>query len=398
MIQLKVHSKTVLEINEEAMSMILGIYPDEHLMERPLFADALASGELSISALRKECETLLIPWQLFLLKESKLKPTLERIEARRKAKFSTRLIANRSNDGSGISLRIADRVIGLQEFASSGINESNDFCGMLITHHRSKWSAIIASHFSLDPDRMSGRGKETVLKYLIKQTESKNIRVSRGVLSSSVKFFPVTRQIQKTYRQSSGFVVHDEKLPYIFLPDEMGNNETPGRQILTLLVLLVLVGTNNYDYYLTGDLELRMRRIAILKQAFGVATEILFPYGASDVYRGQEITYDICEELSKKYMLTPSAVMVTLRQRDVIASDKELSILLDSIPMSTGGGGPMNQPKIETAVNKLCGMSTTKDIVQALNNKSLTSINAQYLVFGRVDKLQFAKFAAAVGL
>ena len=70
-IQLKTHTKTVLEINEDVVAMILSIYPDEHLMDRPLFADALASGELSISALRKECNTLLIPWQLFMLNEKK---------------------------------------------------------------------------------------------------------------------------------------------------------------------------------------------------------------------------------------------------------------------------------------------------------------------------------------
>ena len=398
MIALKTHGKIVLQVEEASIGKILNIYPDEHLSERPVFSNALANGEMSLTDLKKECGTLLIPWQLFLLQPGKLDRSIEQIEARRNAKFNERLIASRKKDGSGISLRIADRVIGLQEFASRGISQPNDFCGMLNNHDRSQWPQILTKHFGIDPIKLKNRPKKAVLEYLIKQTEAKNIRVARGVLSSAAMLFPVAREIQKTYRKSSGFVVHDPKLPYVFLPDEMGDNETMGRQILTLLVLLVLVGTNTYDIYLTGDLELRIRRDKILAKAFGVATDILLPQEVSDSYKGKVITEAIRDELAAAYMLSPSAVVVTLRQRDVIESDKEQTRLLGSIETGGGGGGPMSAPKIDTSIKKLCGESTTADIVSALSDHKLKTVDAQYLMFGRVDKLRFAKFAATVGL
>lgn len=398
MITLKTHGKTVLQIEEASVEKILKIYPDEHLYERPVFSDAFATGELSLAALKSECGTLLIPWQLFLLQPGKLDRSIEQIHARRKAKFHEKLIASRNKDGSGISLRIADRVIGLQEFASKTISHPNEFCGILNDHDRSRWPEILISHFDINPSKLKNRPKKAALEYLIKQAEAKNIRVARGVLSTAAMLFPVAREIQKTYRKSSGFVVHDLKLPYVFLPDEIGDNETTGRQILTLLVLLVLVGTNKYDIYLSGNLELRIRRDKILANAFGAATEILLPYAVSDVCKGVRITEAIRDELAASYMLSPSAVVVTLRQRGVIESDKEQARLLDSIETSSGGAGPMKLPKIDTSIKKLCGESTTMDIVTALSNHKLKTVDAQYLMFGRIDKLRYAKFAATVGL
>ncbi len=398
MITLKIHGKAVLQIEEASVEKILSIYPDEHLYERSVFSDALVKGEISLADLRRECGTLLIPWQLFLLQSGKLDRSIEQIEARRNAKFHEKLIASRKKDGSGISLRIADRVIGLQEFASSNINQPNDFCGMLNNHDRNQWPQVILKHFEIDPAKLKNRPKKAVLEYLIKQAEAKNIRVARGVLSTAAMLFPVAREIQKTYRKSSGFVVHDPKLPYVFLPDEMGDNETTGRQILTLLVLLVLVGTNKYDIYLTGNLELRIHRDKILAKAFGVATDILLPHEVSDTYKGVVITESIRDELAAAYMLSPSAVVVTLKQRDIIESDEEQTRLLDSIETGSGGGGPMNSPKIDTSIKKLCGESTTADIVNALSDHKLKTVDAQYLMFGRIDKLRFAKFAATAGL
>lgn len=51
-----------MDINETSVTKILDIYPDEHLVNRPVFEDAFMTGVISLAALRKECEVLLIPW------------------------------------------------------------------------------------------------------------------------------------------------------------------------------------------------------------------------------------------------------------------------------------------------------------------------------------------------
>lgn len=400
MVTLKSHGKTVINIDEASIRKILDIYPDENLVNRPVFAQALTSGELAFTDLHKECDTLMIAWQLFMLDAAKVDDVVKKIDEKRKAKFDNKLIANRDRNGGGVSLRIADRLIALQEFANMIVTDDNYFCGSLKSLHRDKWVGSIMEHFGFDANQLASGKKEKTLDHIIQCVEAKNIRVGRGVLGSSSKLLPVENNIRSTYRKSSGFAVKDDKVPYIFLPNELGDNETPGRQILTLLVLLILIGNDQYDLYLSGDLELRMNGQRKLQQAFGVASEILLPPDVTASYNGTKITETIRDELARKYMLTPSAVVITLRQRGLITSDADQQSLLDSIV-----GAPVGEktsharsPRIDTAIRKMCGNSTTNDIINAITSKVLKPVEAQYLMFGRVDKLRYVRFKATVGL
>lgn len=395
MVILKSHGRDVLEIDESSIQKILNIYSDEHLMERPVFANALESKDLSYTDLRHECETLLVPWQLFLLSPAKLGQETQKIEEKRKSKFDQKLIASRDNEGKGVSLRIADRLIALQEFAKEHVAETNAFCGYLKNVHRDKWPQTIINYFEIDPAKLqSGKKKET-LEYLINKAEAKHIRVARGVLTN--KLLPVENKIRSTYRKSSGFVVKDEKVPYIFLPSEISDNETPGRQILTLFALLLLVGLDQYDLYITGTLELVARSNRTLRQIYGAVSEILLPFDETDKYKGQQVTPTLRDEIASKFMLTPSAVIVTMRQRDLI-TDTEYDTLINNIEGMSKGKSHARTPRIDTSVKKLCGSATHSDIVESLRSGALSNISAQYLIFGRVDKLRFAKYKANVGL
>jgi hypothetical protein len=396
MIVLKSHGRDILVIDESSIQKILSIYPDEHLMERPVFVSALDDSELSYTTLRHECETLLIPWQLFLLEASKLDLEIEKMDERRKAKFESRLIASRDNEGGGISLRIADRLIALQDFAKEEVHEGNAFDGSLKNVHRDSWPQQVLDFFEIDTDKLKSGRKQQTLDYLISKVESKNIRVARGVLSN--KLLPVENKIRSTYRKSSGFVVKDEKVPYIFLPSEVSDNETPGRQILTLFALLLLIGLEQYNLYITGTLELIVQRHRTLRQIFGAVSDILLPFEESDKYKCVQVTPELRDSLASTFMLTPSAIVVTLRQRDLI-SDAEYDALLGSIQ----GAPPTakahrKNPRIDTSVKKLCGAATHSQIINGLKAGTLSAINAQYLMFGRIDKLRFEKYKANVGL
>jgi hypothetical protein len=202
------------------------------------------------------------------------------------------------------------------------------------------------------------------------------------------------------YRKSSGFVVQDDRVPYVFLPNELNDNETAGRQILTLFVLLILIGNDQYNLSLNGELELYVKGQKTLQQSFGVASEILLPFTTTDSYRGEKVTASTISELSSRYMLTPSAIIVTLSQRGLITNDSQKEQLLEDIKSASPNetSGIKRAANIDNAVKKLCGAATTSDIVKAIEAKSLSSIRAQYLIFGRVDKLRFARFKTTVGL
>lgn len=344
----------------------------------------------------------MIPWQLFFLDDKKLGETIGKINDKRKAKFDKKLLASRNNTSEGgVSLRIADRLIALQEFANEHVTDNNGFCGALKSLHRDKWAKCIIDYFEIDTPALTSGNKGKTLDRLIACFEAKNIRVARGVLDNNNMLLPVAKTIRQVYRKSSGFVVKDNKVPYVFLPNELNDNETAGRQILTLFVLLILIGNDQYDLALNGELELFVNGQKALQQAFGVATEILLPFSATEQYIGIDITTGIVDDLSGKYMLTPSAIVVTLRQRGFVTTDTQKQKLLDDIrnaSPATDTKIPKRAANIDNAVKKWCGTATTTDITRAIDTKSLGSIRAQYLIFGRVDKLRFARFKARVGI
>lgn len=397
-IAIKTNGERVIDISIASIQNILNIYPDECHIDRPVFTNALSSRELAFSDLQSEAETLMIPWQLFFLEEEKLDKTIHKLNKKRKSKFDKKFLANRnSSTENGVSLRIVDRIIALQEFAHNQVLEKNVFCGSLKYLAHDKWAGKIIDFFEIDPEILCKGHKGKVLDKLIDCVEAKNIRVARGVFDSNNKILPTAKTVRRIYQKSSGFVVQDEKVPYVFLPNELNDKETAGRQILTLFVLLILIGNNQYDIALTGELELSITSTRGLQQAFSVATEILLPFSVTDAYRTNLIDSNIIEALSEQYMLTPSAIIITLWQRGLLRNDDHKQELLDNmnVPLPTADTKGFRRPaNIDTAIKKWCGTATTRDIVQAINSKILSPIEAQYLIFGRVDKSRYAKFKA----
>lgn len=397
-ITIRAHSKIITTMTTDQFLDIFDIYPDENLAERPFVHDTLESLNTTITALKKECNTLNIPWQLFLLSPTKLATTINSIKEKRNAKFDERLIANRDGDGRGVSLRIADRVIALQEYAKSNIEGPNDFNGSLLKLSNTECAMQILSWFDIDQTRLHGSSKQSTLEYLIDKLEAKNIRVARGVLSN--KIMPTSPQIAATYKKSSGFIVHDNNLPYVFLPNEVSERtESTGRQILTLISLLVLVGKGEHNIFVTGDLEMQYRSRQSLSDAFDIAGKILLPEVVTRALHGQIVDENKRDELAAEYMLTPSALVVTLRKRDVIENNEAMQALLDSIPTRPNIGTSFARtPKMETSVRKFCGKATATEVMNDITSAKLSSIPAQYLLFGHVDKKHFAKFKAGIGL
>lgn len=321
---------------------------------------------------------------------------MKSVQSRRHAKFDGKLIANRHASGEGISLRIADRLIALQEFSASNVAIKNSYCGSLNGIHRDIWPSSVIEYFEIDTEKLASGQKEKTLEYLIGQLEKKNVRVSRGVLSN--KLLPMANDIRTTYRKSSGFALKDDAVPFIFLPNELSDSETHGRQILTLLSILVLIGLDEYNMYITGQLELSHRTNKTLSQAFGVAGEILLPFSETDKLQDQDITETIRNNLAAKFMLTPSAVTVVLQQRGLIKNSDEYEKLLETRKTADPGSIHRRNPKIDNAVKKFCGQATNTDIITGIKTGTLDSSRAQYLIFGRIDKLRFEQYKANLGI
>ena len=395
------NNKKSVEIDPKTVRDVLGIYSEEKLVERDVFKNALNSNSIEYTDLREESEKILIPWQFFFLDNANLQRELSHINKMRLDKVSEKLMAKRKGVGDVTSRRIIDRLIRLQNFiCSEGSNiPQNVFCGSLIGKGEDDSVKHILSYFDIQPEKLRKGSKKSALEYLIQKIESRNINVSRGVLTN--KILPAWQVVENSvYKNTSGFVIKDSRIPFVFLPSEINPDETDGRQIYTLIYLIVLIGLNEYDFSI--DRNFKAKAISAKGQQakiYRITSELLLPSVDTEKFRGQYITPQIRDELSAKYKITPTAVLVTLRIRKIISSKEEYESLLpiEYVPQK-GKKVNMRAPGVDTSVRKFCGKYPFEIINHGIKTGSVNAIQAQYLFFGGVNKKGFKKYRAKLKL
>ncbi len=388
-----VNNKKATEIDTLTIKGLLNIYSEENLLDRQIFKTALRNNHIEFKDLKNESGKILIPWQLFFLNSTKLKKELDHINKTRLDKVSSKLVAKRKGIGKITSKRIIDRLIRLQNFVCDSPSiPINKFCGSLIDKKDREAVDHILSYFSIDINKFrSYKNKAPALDYLIKKIEDKNINISQGVLAN--KMLPVWQVVNNSiYKNTSGFVIKDEKIPFVFLPSEINPDETDGRQIYTLIYLLIIIGLNEYNFFIEKDFKTKAI-IAKGQQAklYRLTSELLLPKDDTDKLKGQNITAQVRDDLSFKYKITPTAVLVTLRIRKII-SKEEYKLLLPPEYKPKKIKKIMHSPGIETSVRKFCGKYSFDFINSAIKTGTVKNIQAQYLLFGGVNKKGFKKY------
>jgi hypothetical protein len=387
------------EIDDEVVIRTLNLYPEEKLATRPVFQAAFEDGEIRLDDLRAEADKILIPWQLFLLTVANFAFEQKHIEKERKHRVSPKLVAKRGGVGTVISTRIVDRLIRQQNFVTSqGGLRQNSFCGCLKGLEIRAAATRLRDHFKIDRERFWGfTSKGRALQYLIGQIEKGTINVSRG--TSAHKLLPTWQVVpSEVYRSTSGFVIRDSHIPFVFLPSEINPDEVESRQIYTLIYMLAVIGLEEYDYFLDANFKTKMLTAkGVAKQLHAIASEFLMPREETDGLVGKEVTVAIRDALSKKLKASPLALVTTLRIRRVI-SEPQYEALLPP-PYVRGKRAPQqHRPRISTSVEKLCGGHSFRAINTAIQNGSLKSVPAQYLIFGAVNKKGFREYRNQLGI
>jgi hypothetical protein len=390
---LTIRKRQSIEIDSQVVKDLLNIYAEENLDKRNLFQKAFADDSIELSDLKSESSKILLPWQFFLLDQKNLQKEIDNIEKQRLGKVSSKLVAKRRGSGERTSRRIIDRLIRLQNYICDTEKLSdNKFCGSLINKDDSSVVATILDYFEIDIQKFrSYKNKAGALEYLIKHIENKNINISQGVLAN--KMLPAWQVVENSvYKNTSGLVVKDNRLPFIFLPSEVNPEETDGRQIYTLTYLLLLIGLNEYDFFIEKDFKSKALS-AKGKQAkiFRLTSEFLLPKADTAPLKGQDITKHMVDDLSAYYKITPTAVLVTLKIRKIISQKKYEDLLpKEYIPPKTKSN--RHAPGIDTSVRKFCGKHSFDYVNGAFISGRITSVQAQYLLFGAVNKKGFAKY------
>jgi len=388
-----------IDVEDCVVERILEMYPEEALTERPVFKAAFTEGSIKFSDLKEESEKILIPWQMFLLTSDNLDNQIKHINAQRLHKVSSKLIAKRKGSGDTTSKRIVDRLIRQQNFLTATADfQSNQFCGSLKGKQAKNAVDMILSHFEIDRSRLwRFTAKGSALEYLINKVESKNINISRGVLSN--KMLPHRMVVPSdVYRNTSGFAIRDDRVPFVFLPSEINPDEVESRQIYTLIYLLSIIGLDQYDYFLGKDFNAQILSAkGGASQLHAITSELLIPESEVEPFREKGFTSDLRDSLSRKFKVSPTALVVTLRKRGII-SKQEYEALKPAPYARQKHQTHARSPKVTTSVEKFCGQITYGAINEAIRAKSLTSIQAQYLIWGATNKKGYRAYRNELGI
>jgi Zn-dependent peptidase ImmA (M78 family) len=388
------------EIDDDVVRRVLGIYPEEALVKRPVFEAAISNGRIEYSDLQDESEKILIPWQMFFLTSANLDTQIAHIESERQHKVSSKLMAKRRGVGNVTSKRIIDRLIRQQNFlTSTAAFSNNSFCGSLKGVRTQQAAEQILANFGIKRETLwSYRTKGAALEHVIKKFEGKNVNVSRGVLSN--KLLPMWNVVPSdVYRNTSGFAIKDERVPFIFLPSELNPDEIESRQIYTLMYLVSVIGLDQYDYVLDKNFRAKMQKAqGVEARIHAITTEILMPAAELDKLRGESVTFDLRDELSKKFKVSPLALVVTLRMRGIITK-KEYDALKPPpyVPQKTSDT-EIRAPRVSTSVRKFCGLMSFRAINDSLRSGTLQRVQAQHLIFGGANKKGFKRYCSELNL
>jgi len=396
----KVVNSDSVEIDDNVVKLVLDLYPEENLAGYATFKDAFQKNSITIKDLKEVSEKIHIPWQMFFLEEDVVKKELKNIESNRADKFPKNIVAisKRAARGKITSRRIIDRQIRIQNFVCSQLPEefNCDFIGILKGQKIEDAIQIIINYFNIDLDSFRTKTNiEDSLIYLTKRIQSKgNINISQGVLTNSI--LPEIKNIRKIYKSTSGFVLKSDKMPFIFLPNEINPDENNYRQVFTLLYLLVVVGLDEYSHSIEEKFSFKkLKEDVNYFKINKIVSDLLLPIIFTDTLKDKEIDRNLINKIKGEYKLSYSAILFILRFRKLIKTKEEYEALKlpekESSPI-TQIAQYFNKPHISTSVEKFCGVLSYKVINDSIKNKTLFPIQAQLLTFGRVKKASYKKY------
>jgi hypothetical protein len=396
---ISINGHRATEISDKVINHLLLLYPEEKLPSRPILAKAFQLNQIDFEDLKEESEKLLIPWQMFLLDEKNLKKHITHIESQRKHKISSKLLAKRKGVGDVTSKRIIDRLIRQQNFLNENKNlPMNGFPGLLIGLDQKDAAKKILEYFEIDQDKYwSYKGSTKALEYFIKKIQSKNINICRGVLTH--KLLPHYLVVDSNiYKNTSGFTIQDEKVPFIFLPNEV-SNEADSRQLYTLIYLLVVIGLNEYSYIMSKSFTYKKAKTTKKEQPLhNITCQLLIPESEITEHCDSPFTVEIRDLISKKLKISPSALVTTLRIRGVITEPEYNNLMPDPYIAENARVGMKRTPYVSTAIRKFCGGVCYEAIQSGIQSNHLAATQAQYLIYGGINKKGFREFKAEINL
>lgn len=234
----------------------------------------------------------------------------------------------------------------------------------------------IRSAVGIDLEQLRKQRKDQVLDYLCKQMESRNVLVS----FSSYNYMP---QAVGKNLGFSGICIKDKKFPYIFINRRDGDEnpkilETDGRQIFTLVCMLVCMSMNKFAL----NMNEQGQKDGSSNTVFSIAGEILIPKIDLD-----DVKVSSVEDLKKNagiFKVTPSMFLMRLIEINSV-SRRHAKILFNALKQEIKDikVNRRNRPNPTTAYGKYNGERLSKEVVRAHMSNRISASELRNVLFRR---------------
>lgn len=381
--------KERIEIEKRTFLLLLNIPP---VQEYVAYQNAISNNEISLVDLKDLAEKADVPYPLFFAPLNKVIVQIKDKDKELYQKLPSRqeiLLGFRGKMKSGDIELIVKDLARKQEFLKKRIlisSTENDFVGSVAKNiakgiSDKKIAEEIREYFDLDLKELRKMSKNDVLDYLTKKSENKNILISY----SSYTYMP--QEISKGL-YLSGFCVKDKKFPYIFINTRDGDEkpiilETSGRQIFTLLSMLVCIGMNKFVLSTKKGQSKDPSR----KKIFSIVAEILVP--KEDVENLTIRSLDDLKEQAQLFKVTPSMLLMRLRELKLIKKEvaDAYSFKLDQEIKAMEAKKVYRQPKQVTGYGKYNGERFSREVVSAYKSRKISLDETKNILFrkGKMD-------------
>lgn len=220
---------------------------------------------------------------------------------------------------------------------------------------------VAALGLDLDAVRRA-RTKEIALELLIERVEANQVLVSRSVRGYMPQILDGVH--------FSGMTVRDPKVPYIFLAggDHGDFQEPPGRQIFTLMLMVVLVARGIFAP-VTYDANSNAPDAG---REYDIVGEILMP--SHELQAVDLDTLDAVKAAAEAFKVTPSAMAVRGMRLGKLSAEGALDYLgeLETEFRARPKPGPRSQPKPVNAIRKYSGRALTARMLLAVEERRLS--------------------------
>lgn len=398
-ISVKVKSNRKINIDKRVFLKLFNI---SHIKELKDYQNAISNSTISFKILKKLSFKAAVPYPLFfapleiveLQIADKNRHIYSKIPSKEDFSFATRgkvavedielLLKDLTRKQDFLKTRILKNVTDNLFIGSISLMLKENIAIESIAEY-------IRNYFKINLDYLRLLNKKGVLEYLVRLVEDKNIYIAL----SSFNYMP---QNVPPELEMSGICIKDKKFPFIFINTRDGESnpkiiESSGRQVFTLLAMLVCIGMKHF--ILSSTITNSKNDPA--KIAYSIAGEIIVP-----LTHLKSIKIENLEDLktnSEFFKVTPSMLLYRLTQTGSLP--KELidtwrqALVLEVKKRTTNirASLPVN------AYAKYNGKRFSKEVIKAYNKGAISATEVKNILFrtGKIDNTLFTNYQKIYG-